>query len=81
MSSIIVYSALGRYFLSRVTCSVTSLQYSYIFSFIIHLMFFSSLTATSSVKGIFDVLILPVCILQTLTLGSYAKQPMERPYR
>lgn len=70
--------ALGKCFLSREASSMTS--FSILASLIIHLMFFSSLTVTRSMKGIFDVLILPVCILQTLLLWAVMlKQPMERP--
>lgn len=63
--------ALGKHFLSRETSSMTS--FSILASFIMHLMFFSSLTVTRSMKGIFDVLILPICILHSFTMGSYAK--------
>lgn len=68
--------ALGKYFLSRKIYSTTILVFLYLF-FHNTPMFYSSLTAIRNMKGIFAVLIHPVCILQTLTMGSYAKQPMD----
>lgn len=68
--------ALGKYFLSRKIYSTTILVSLYLF-FHNTPMFYSSLTATRNVKGIFAVLVHPICILQTLTMGSYPKQPMD----
>lgn len=68
--------ALGKYFLSRKTYRTAILTFLSLFYHSTP-MFYSSLTATRSVKGIFAVLVCPVCILQTLTMGSCAKQPMD----
>lgn len=68
--------ALGKYFLSRKIYNTTILA---VLSLFFHStpMFYSSLTAARSVKGIFAVLVHPVCILQTPTTGSCAKQPVD----